>query len=65
MPPVIGNLIAIAIVILILYVCGKNVVIMLKGELTGKGCSGCSGSCSGSCSGCTSCSSHSSVEKKK
>ena len=32
MPPVIGNLIAIAIVILILYVCGKNVVIMLKDD---------------------------------
>ncbi|MBO5621001.1 MAG: FeoB-associated Cys-rich membrane protein [Butyrivibrio sp.] len=63
MPPVIGNLIAIAIVIAILYICGKNVVNMIKGELTGKGCSGCSGSCSGSCSGCSSCSSHADAGK--
>ncbi len=56
MPPLIGNLIVIAILAVILFICGKNVVEMIKGELNGKGCSGCGGSCSGNCSACRSCS---------
>ncbi|MCR5101682.1 MAG: FeoB-associated Cys-rich membrane protein [Butyrivibrio sp.] len=65
MPPIIGNIIVIAILLVVLYVCGKNVIQDIKGELTGKGCAGCSGNCSGSCSSCGSnCSSKIKTEKK-
>ncbi len=57
MPAILGNIIAVAIILVIVYFCGKNVVEMIRGELSGKGCAGCSGGCSGSCTSCSGCSS--------
>ncbi|MCR4587460.1 MAG: FeoB-associated Cys-rich membrane protein [Lachnospiraceae bacterium] len=62
MPPILGNIIVIAIIVAILVVCGKNVVEMIRGELKGSGCAGCSGGCS--CSGCSSCGSKPSDPKQ-
>ncbi len=66
MPALIGNLIAILLLAALLFVCTKNVVEMIRGELSGKGCSGCGGGCSGNCSGCscTSCGSKMTDNKK-
>ena len=55
MPAILGNIIAIGILALLIWVCGKNVYHQLKAELSGKGCSGCGGSCSRCCGGCSSC----------
>ncbi len=45
MPPILGNIIAIAGIVLLAALC---IHVLRKGG-------GCTGSCSGSCSGCSSC----------
>ena len=58
MASIIGNIIVIAAVLFVFIKCGKNWIEMIKGELSGKGCAGCSGGCSGHCSGgCSGCNS--------
>ena len=46
-----GNAVIILILLVIVFFCGKSVISGLKAEITGKGCSCCSGGCAG-CSGC-------------
>ena len=51
MPPVLGHIIVIAILAIIVYFCGRNVIRGIKHELSGGGCTGCPGGCAG-CSKC-------------
>ena len=61
MPPILGNAIVILALLGLVYVCGKNVLGDIRGQLKGKGCSSCGGgcsSCSGSCASCSGCAAH-------
>ena len=52
MNPVIGQIIVIAVIAALAFVCGRVVLKDIKSELKGEGtCAGCSGSCHGG-SGC-------------
>ncbi len=66
MPSIVGNIIAIAVLFVVLFFCGRNVVRDIRGELSGSGCAGCTGSCGGGCSGCAgNCASCSGCASKK
>ena len=51
MSAVLGNIIAIVVLAVIVFFCSKNVIGMIKGELSGGGCAGCGHDCS-CCGGC-------------
>jgi hypothetical protein len=50
MPPIIGNAIVIAVLCVVIFFAGRSFITTIKKEISGKGCSGCSGNCS--CSKC-------------
>ncbi len=53
MNAVLGHIIVIAILLVIVYFCGRNAFRSFKAELSGTGnCAGCGGSCSGCGSSC-------------
>ncbi len=58
MPVILGNMVAVLLVIALVFVCAKEI---WKGH-KGGGCAGCSGSCGScsSCSGCSKCAHHTS-----
>ena len=46
MNPIIGQAIVIAVIAVLAFICGRNVLRDIKAELKGQGtCAGCSGSC--------------------
>lgn len=47
-----GNIIAIAVLAVIVFFAGRAAFKEIRNTVTGKGCSGCSGSCSGTCPSC-------------
>ena len=54
MSPVLGHVIVIALLLLLVFFCGRVVVRDIRGSLSGK-CGGCGGSyasCGGSCASC-------------
>ena len=55
MSPILGQAIVVIALIILVYYCGRNCIRMLKDELNGSGCSGCSGGCSGCCASCGRC----------
>ncbi|MBO6214880.1 MAG: FeoB-associated Cys-rich membrane protein [Lachnospiraceae bacterium] len=56
MPPILGNIIVLAILAVIVFFCGRNVIRDIKHELSGGSCASCPGACSGGgCSGCSGC----------
>ncbi len=65
MPGILGNIIVIAVLLVIVYFAGRRTLKDIRAELNGQGCSSCGGGCSG-CSGhCASCGSKCSNAKKK
>lgn len=59
MTAILGNVVALLLVGVLVFVCGRNVVNQIKSG----GCAGCSGGCNGHCSGCSSCGTEHSTKK--
>ncbi len=57
MPSILGNGIVLLVLLVLVYLCGKDVVSNIRDQISGKGCSGCSCGCS-KCAGCSGCKPH-------
>lgn len=56
MPPILGYIIVIAVLLVICFLSGRAAVRDIRNQLAGKGgCGSCSGGCGGNCASCGGC----------